>query len=366
MPIEKIKVLHVIARFNIGGTARYLTYLLPELEEKRLNTLLVVGRVQSGEVEDSSLGNLSFFRIEKLGRRIDLLDDLKSYFKLRKIVKSYKPDLIHTHTFKAGFLGRLMYFKIPKLHTYHGHLLTDPHFSRFQIAVIVRIEKFLSKFTTQLIVTGQQVATDLETKGVSTSAKFLSIPGQTRLSNLIPREIARAKLGLSSEFTVLWVARVVSVKNPKLLLEVAKKMPECEFVMAGDGDELELIRSLAPKNVKILGFVDVREILMAGDVFLSTSLNEGIPYSILEAQSINLPVIAVKAGAVSEIVRDGVNGYLVDPNAEEIVNRLQVLREKPQLIDRMNLISEANSDIPSGISFSDRHIELYRAILAKY
>jgi glycosyltransferase involved in cell wall biosynthesis len=257
-----------------------------------------------------------------------------------------------------------MYFRIPKLHTYHGHLLNDPHFSRLQISMIIYFEKFLSKFTRQLIVTGKQVQTDLEAKGVGTPSKFLSIPGQTNISDLVPREIARVKLGLSSEFTVLWVARVVSVKNPKLLLEVAKRMPDCEFLMAGDGEELESIRSLAPNNIRILGFVDVKEILTAGDVFLSTSLNEGIPYSILEAQSINLPVVAVRAGALAEIVKNGVNGYLVDSNADEIVDRLESLRASPELIESMKSKSRAISkNSNSVISFSEKHLELYREVL---
>jgi glycosyltransferase involved in cell wall biosynthesis len=364
MPTENFRVLHVIARFNIGGTARYLSNLLPELKTNNLETLLAVGRIQAGEVEDSSLSKLHHERVESLGRRISLSDDVKAYFKLRRVVGQYRPDVIHTHTFKAGLLGRLMYFNIPKVHTYHGHLLTDPEFSKSQIKVILKIEKSLAIFTKKLIVTGQQIALDLLNKGVGRSSQYLSIPGESRLTNVVSRQIARRRLGLSDEFTILWSARVAAVKNPKLLVEVARLLPKCEFLMAGDGLELDSIKLSAPSNLKILGFIDIGDILMAGDVFLSTSLNEGIPYSILEAQSVGLPTVAVNAGALAEIIFDGVNGFLVKPDAKEIVNKLMELMASSEKLRSMSL--EAKRSVfreQPHKSFAAEHIEVYRTIL---
>jgi len=364
MPTEKLKVLHVIARFNIGGTARYLGTLLPDLEVKDSDPKLLVGGVQRGEVEDSSLANLSFTRIESLGRRIDLIADTKSYFRIRRIIKEYEPHLIHSHTFKAGLLCRLMYFGIPKVHTFHSHLLTDPEFSKLQLKAIVGIEKILAIFTKKIIVTGWSVATDLLSVGVGVPNQYVSIPGESRLTDLLPREAARKNLRLGNEFTILWSARVAPVKNPRLLVQVAELMPDCKFLMAGDGIELDAISKSAPPNLIILGFVDIKDIVMAGDVFLSTSLNEGIPYSVLEAQSGFLPVVAIKAGAISEIVEDAINGYLVAPDAEEIVDKLQKLRLNSELIERMksNLRAASSNKLP-GTSFSDKHVELYREVL---
>lgn len=344
MSTEKIRVIHVIARFNIGGTARYLSHLLPKLEQNNLEVLLVVGRVQSGEIEDSSLANLKIVRIEKLGRRISFIPDLISYFKIRKIVKEFKPDLIHSHTFKAGFLSRLMYFRIPKVHTFHGHLLMDPEFTKFRKIIIVRIERFLSKFTKSLITTGDKVALDLQAEGVGSPIQYISIPGQVRFLEARPREEARLKLNLGAEFTILWSARIVSVKNPKLLVEVARLMPGCKFLMAGDGIELDSIRSSAPTNLEILGFVDIREVLLAADIFLSTSLNEGIPYSLMEAQSVGLPIIAVDCGAVSELVRNGVDGYLVGPSAEDIAEQIRNLQTHTEEIYRIKSNIEVKKD----------------------
>jgi glycosyltransferase involved in cell wall biosynthesis len=364
MPTETFKVLHVMARFNIGGTARYLTELLPELETRGINSALAVGRVQIGEVEDSNLCNLQFVRIESLGRKVRLIPDALAYFKLRHIIKQNRPDLIHTHTFKAGLLGRLMYFRIPKVHTFHGHLLTDPEFSRFQIKLIVTIEKLLALLTKKIVTTGSQVALDLEKIGISSRHKFISIPGEGRISGALSRRNARENLNLTDEFTVIWASRVVAVKNPKLLVEVARRMPDCKFLMAGDGIELDSIRLMAPSNLKILGFVNIREIMLAGDLFLSTSLNEGVPYSIMEAQSVGLPIVAVKCGALMEIITDGINGYLVPPNVENIVDKVRELNNNQELRLSISKATNISAQIRnSGLSVCDKHIQLYKNIL---
>ena len=364
MPIEKIKVLHVIARFNIGGTARYLAYLLPNLVESNVEVLLAVGKVQEGEVEDSSLEMLNFKRVENLGRRIKLISDLKSYFELRKIVKEYKPDIINSHTFKSGLLCRLMYFHIPKVHTFHGHLLKDPEFSKLALKIIILLERILGMLTRKLVVTGTKVGTELAAVKIGQESQFTSIPGEVKLGKLKSRNAARKDLGLDTRFTVLWAARVVSVKNPKLLVEVAQLMPECNFLMAGEGIELDLMRELAPPNLKILGFIDISDVLLASDIFLSTSLNEGVPYSVMEAQSAGLPVIAVNCGALGELVVDGINGYLVEPVPTDIVGMISKLRENQELkigMGNQSLRSQFNS--ANKPTFTQAYIELYKEIL---
>lgn len=363
MNTKKVRVLHVIARFNIGGTARYLSHLLPILDKEKFETLLVVGGVQLGEVEDSRLFDMKFVRIEHLGRRINLLKDIRSYLALRRVVKEFNPHIIHTHTFKAGVLGRLCFFRIPKIHTFHGHLLTDPEFSKFAKRIIVRVERRLARLTNTLVVTGEQVAKDLLDVGVGKKTQYLSIPGGILPMQLLTRNESRHRLNLKNEFTVLWMGRVAPVKNPDLLLQVAKKMPKVVFILAGDGILLETIKKNAPSNVKTLGFVNPKNVLSAGDVFLSTSMNEGISYSILEAQSAGLPVVAVNVGALSEIVSDAVHGYLVEPTVENIVDKLSELQTDRELLERMSLAaSESDSGEYFFRTLSTKHKELYERL----
>lgn len=326
-----IKVLHVIARFNVGGTAKYLSSLLSKFQDLKVDTLLVVGQVQTDEVEDSALTKLNFKRIEFLGRRISPINDLKAYLALRRIVKEFQPDIIHSHTFKAGLLCRIMFFGTPKIHTYHGHLLTDPEFSKSQIKVITFVERVLAKKANKLIVTGNQVAKDLLALKVGKTEQYLSIPGELENKVMLSKIEAREVLALEDSFIILWVARIAPVKQPELFVEVARLCPDFTFVMCGDGGGLESIRAVAPFNLKITGMVDPKNYFAAADVFVSTSANDGIPFSILEAQAAGLPVIAVDSGAIPEIIHDGVNGYLTSSNASEIRNHLYALHNNAQI-----------------------------------
>ncbi len=364
MHTQPLKVLHVIARMNVGGTSRYLLTLLPKLDSENVKTLLITGNVQYGEVENLDLHTLNYIRIETLGRRVRLVSDVKSYFALRKLVGGFKPSIIHSHTFKAGLLTRLMYFRIPKVHTFHGHLLSDPEFSRFAKRFIVAIEKILALTNRYLIVTGQQVAEDLMNKGIGSPRKYQSIPGEVDFLELDSRNNARDKLGLKDEFTILWIARLAKVKNPKLLIDVARLLPDCTFLMAGEGTEMAALMSTAPGNVKFLGFVDVREILLAGDIFLSTSSNEGFPYSLIEAQMAALPIVAVDVGAIEEIVADGVNGYLVGPSSEQIASKIIELRANRDLLKTMSLNARKSSEqrIHNPLLLLG-HLEIYRRVL---
>ena len=365
MPTKTPRVLHVIARFNLGGTAKYLTELIPALEAQNFEVLLAVGRVQKGEVEDSSLQDLKFVRIEKLGRRLRLIDDVIAYFQIRSLVKKWKPDLIQTHTFKAGLLGRLMFRRIPKVHTFHGHLLTDPEFSRNQIKVIVFVDRFLAKFSQKLVTTGRSVAEDLIKHRIGEQGSYISIPGTLSQIDFVPRETARKNLKLGDEFVILWVARVAPVKNAKLLVEVAKSLPDCVFLMGGDGIQMQEIELLAPPNLRILGYIPTSQILLAGDLYLSTSLNEGVPYSILEAKSAGLPVVAVDVGSISEIITDGVDGFLVGANVREIRDRiLDVKTSRDSFAARSLIFGEPLVEMHPQNQMVESHSTLYKELLA--
>jgi glycosyltransferase involved in cell wall biosynthesis len=325
MHTDRPRVLHVIARFNVGGTARYLDNLLPQIADQ-VETLLAVGHVQGHEIEDSRLEKIKFVRIERLGRRINLIQDVRAYLELRETVKKFKPQIIHSHTFKAGLLSRLMFFKIPKIHTFHGHLLSDPEFSRRALQVIVNIERRLAKVTKTLITVGEQVSKDLLQVGVGKPSQYIPIASEGQKLNFLSRGSARENLGIDIDTqVVLWMARMAPVKNPSLALDVARLLPKVEFLMAGGGELFNQISGLAPANVRILGWVDAAEVIPAADIFLSTSLNEGVPYSLIEVLSAGVPVVAVESGAIAEIIEDKVNGFLTSKDPTEIAGQIDNL-----------------------------------------
>lgn len=365
MPTEKPRVLHVIARFNVGGTARYLDNLIPGLTE-HFETLLAVGHVQGHEIEDSRLEKIEFVRIEHLGRRINPIQDFRAYLELRRTAKRFKPQIIHSHTFKAGMLARLMFFRIPKIHTFHGHLMGDPEFSRRALQVIINIERRLAKVTKKVITVGEQVSRDLLQVGVGKPHQYISVASEGQSLNFISRDIAKANLGINLETkVVLWMARMAPVKNPALALEIARLLPEINFLMAGGGELFEQIKEQAPPNVRLLGWVDAADVIPAADVFLSTSLNEGVPYSLLEVLSAGVPVVAVESGAVAEIVENGRNGILTSLDPTEIANQLSGLFSSPtqrSALKQSALDSRAqNSEVKKMVP---THLSLYREILS--
>jgi len=364
MPTAKPKVLHVIARYNVGGTARYLNNLLPRLSAD-IDALLAVGHVQGHEIEDSSLEKINFVRIESLGRRIEIIDDFRAYFQIRKVVKKFDPQIIHSHTFKAGVLCRLMFFNIKKVHTFHGHLMSDPEFSRRALQVIINIERQLAKLTNRIITVGEQVTKDLLNVGVGKRSQYISIASEGAKLSFLTREEARNLLNLDQEIPiVLWMARMAPVKNPSLALEVAKLLPDVNFLMAGGGDLFEETKANAPANVLLLGWVDAAEVIPVADVFLSTSLNEGVPYSLIEVQSSGVPIVAVNSGAIAELIEDGVTGILSKPESSEIALHLKTLLNDKGTIESLGAAARATreevSDKPIMVN---AHKALYEKIL---
>jgi glycosyltransferase involved in cell wall biosynthesis len=204
--------------------------------------------------------------------------------------------------------------------------LSDPEFSHRALQVIVNIERRLAKVTKTLITVGEQVSKDLLEVGVGKPSQYISIASEGQKLNFLSREQARANLGIELETpVVLWMARMAPVKNPSLALEVARLLPKISFLMAGGGEIFNQIRDSAPANVKLLSWVDAAEVIPVADIFLSTSLNEGVPYSLLEVLSAGVPVVAVESGAIAEIIEDQLNGFLTSREPAEIASQIDIL-----------------------------------------
>ena len=137
-----MRVLQVIARMNVGGTARYLECLVDGLQQAGVETHLATGFVQADEVEDRCVEGLPFVRVPSMGRALDPRTDFKARAELAAIINELKPDLIHSHTFKAGLLTRTIAPRIPHVHTYHGHPFVDPEFSGPRPASLRPLSRF--------------------------------------------------------------------------------------------------------------------------------------------------------------------------------------------------------------------------------
>jgi glycosyltransferase involved in cell wall biosynthesis len=324
---------------NMGGTASYLHTLLSNQSNPNYEQVLITGYVQGEEIEDPRTSELPIVRIEELGRKIDLRADLKARRKIKKIITEYKPDLIITHTFKAGAIVRTLSLSTPIIHTYHGHLLSDPEFSGLAIRVIVRIERLLARRTRTITTTGRAVRTGLEAAGVRHS-NWKSIHPGILPPPTLNKEQAFSNLGLEQpspqSLVIAWHARFAPVKNVQLVFDIARLLPDHQFILSGGGPLYENYYLSHPDNVKLLGWQRAEDVLGACDLLVSTSLNEGLPLSLIEASMLGKPCIATDVGSVSEIVMDGKTGFLVEARADSFVDRINYLNANRPILEELS------------------------------
>jgi glycosyltransferase involved in cell wall biosynthesis len=346
-------VLHVIARLNLGGTAKYLISLNQGLNKIGISSLVATGFIEGGEIEDPNIKRLKPIRINNLGRKISLNKDLKAASELRKVILEVQPDIIHTHTFKAGLLVRAqrnrmeeqLGRKITLIHTFHGHLFNDPEFSQFKKLIIKVLERRLSMRSDQIIAVGEKVKKYLDKQGIKAARGTVSIPPAVNSLKLISKNQALKKYKVmdKEKVRVLWLARVAVVKNPQKVVEIAKALPEIDFYLAGGGNLTENIKKLAPRNLKVLGWQDAKSILPIADIFLLTSENEGMPIALIEAQLASIPVVATNVGSVSEVVLHNKSGYLCSKSNDELITAIKKLAESRTLRTKFGKAGRANS-----------------------
>ena len=365
--MREIRVLHVIARMNVGGTATYLANLIKGLEKYKVINLLAIGNVPKGEAEDQVVDELPIVRVSDLSREISAANDFASWRKLQKIIDEFRPDIIHSHTFKAGLLVRIGKKKAPIIHSFHGHHIYDPEFGFIRKWLINLVEKRLARKCDAIVTIGNRVMQDLLAKGVGRREQFEPIaPGIEKL-NLTNRKKGRKLFGIGDDETVVvWLGRFTRVKRPDRVIEIAKRMPDITFVMAGGGELLNGIWEAAPSNVKLVGFQNKSDMWGIADIGLCTSDSEGMPLALIEAQYAGIPVISTDVGSVSEIVEDGVTGSLSSGEIEDLIKSLKkVLAQTKKSKKMQNASSKRAVQLFSADVMAKAHFDLYKKTLDK-
>jgi len=363
-PWKKIRICRVIARLNIGGPAIHVLNLSSLMDRDRFETLLITGRVGPNEGEmdylAKSLG-VTPVVIPALGRDISPLSDVKSILCLWRIIRRYKPHVVHTHTAKAGTVGRIAAAlgRVPVIvHTFHGHVLHG-YFSPLKSKCFIAIERVLSLLTTRIITLSPQQREELG-RCIGAKRKMEIIRLGFDLSKfLAPCEkmVARKNLGLPGEkWIVASVGRLTAVKNLALFVDVAEKLSlkrrDLLFIVVGDGEDRKKIENLV-KNKRLsdrilfLGWQrEIEKVYKAIDLLVLTSKNEGTPVAIIEAMASGCPVVAAPAGGVVDLVEHGVTGLLAGPeDADDFVDKVEQILDDPQL--RQRLVASARGFVTS-------------------
>lgn len=366
---------------NVGGPATLLADFSNSLNPEEFEHTLITGRCEENEIDylDNNSIKCKVIYIEGVGRSILPIKDVVSFFKLIWLLLKLKPSIVHTHTSKAGVLGRLAAIiaapRSKRIHTFHGHLLYG-YFSQFVSNQIILLETLLAKLSHVLIAVSEEVAAKLREEGVGRTARWEVIhPGISVSSNVSPAE-AQLELKLPTDkFIISWIGRFAEIKNPILALnslthlnsEVLNKLV---LVMAGDGELKteceELARSLH-LPVIFLGWTDKVEVLLAASNLLwMTSKNEGLPVVIIEAAAKGVPTISTNVGGVGDFISDGLNGFLTNQKPETIA---QALSESINNPNQLEIMGSKAKDLMhrefSGARYLEKHVNLYNDLLKK-
>lgn len=333
-----MKIIRIIARLNVGGPARHVTWLTSALQDEEFSTVLVAGRVPAGEQDMGYLAEakgISPVFIEEMSRELSV-KDVVSLLKVFRLIKREKPDIIHTHTAKAGTVGRAAAFlyrwltpgtligrprAVRVVHTFHGHVFHS-YYGKAKTRFFVLIEKALARFATDKIITisEQQLNEINKQVGIGSTAQFavigLGIDLDEYARSASNHNDLRNELSLGEDkLIVSFVGRLTEIKNIPMYLETAQKYqasvgpdtPDLHFLVVGDGHlraelEAKAWESGLENTVFLGNRQDVAEVYHGTDIVALTSLNEGTPLSLIEAMASRRPVIATMVGGVVDLL----------------------------------------------------------------
>jgi len=358
-PPRPLRILHVIARLNVGGAALHVAQLAAEQARRGHHVLVVAGTIPEGEESMEYLVDelaLPFRKLSVLRRDLSLAADAAAIRELRRIIRAERPDVLHTHTAKAGAAGRIAALLAGRarpravVHTYHGHVLAG-YFSPRKTAVFRWIERLLARRTSALVAVSTQVRDDLVSMRIAPAARFAVVPYGFDLSGRVDptgalRDPVRTELGAADRFVVGWVGRLTAIKQPLLLVRtlggLVDEGVDALLCVVGDGPDRAETEALAgelglAERCRFVGHQkDLRGWYAAFDAFCLTSANEGTPVAAIEALAAERPVVSTRVGGVPAVVEEGETGLLApDGDAHALAAALARLARDPALRARM-------------------------------
>jgi glycosyltransferase involved in cell wall biosynthesis len=317
-------------------------------------------------------------RIDGLGRSIKPRADLTALFAIIGEIHRFKPDVIHTHTAKAGVVGRIASIlsghKSIRIHTFHGHLLNG-YFGVGKTKLVILAEKVLALFTDQLLAVGVKVKDDLLEVGIGNQNKFSVMPPGLQLAEVPSRATARTELLLEDDATYCaFIGRITQIKRPDRFLDVVAEVKtrgiNLHFIVAGAGDFLKYCQERAKTEnlpITFLGWrEDIEVVLAAADFVLLTSDNEGTPLSLIQAGMVGIPVVATNVGSTNEIVVTGETGLLTDLSVGQLADAVVKVATDSALRAKMGAAGKEYTMARYGVArLVKDHQDLYLKILNK-
>ena len=324
------RVVRLFSRLNIGGPSVHVILLTAGLREMGYETRLIVGREAPSEGNLLDMARQKGVEIEQLaglGREIRPLSDLVTLWQLYGLIRKCRPAIVHTHTAKAGVLGRIAarLAGVPVIvHTYHGHVLRG-YFGPLKTAFFRRLETALNRVTDVAITVSTALRDDLAEMGVAPRSKIRVVPLGLDLARFA-RPQARGGLRAAcaageGDVLIGVVGRLVPIKDVDCFLEAAARVgasaPHARFAIVGDGERREALErkaaalGLGPRTTFVGWRKDLESVYADLDVVVNSSRNEGTPVALIEAMAAGRPVVATAVGGTADLLGDGERGLLV-------------------------------------------------------
>ena len=354
---RSVKVVNIVTRLNIGGVAHHVTSLMRGLDQTKYEQELVCGFEGAGEKsmrDDIQAQGVTPILIPQLvgNPRLNVSDAL-AFGHILRLLRRQRPLILHTHTSKAGLLGRVAarLTGVPiVVHTFHG-LVLKGHYGSLKTNAVQVVERWLAGFSDRLIAVSDQDKKDLLAYRIAPTHKIEVIPLGLELDHFIDSRrrhgVLHHELGLDPTSRLIGiVGRIAPVKNHRLFFDaMARVLAEhatAHVVVAGDGDlrpEMErYVRELCiADRVAFLGWRhDLPQVYTDLDVVVISSNNEGTPVSVIEAMAAGRPVVATRVGGLPDVISDGETGYLVAPgNVEQLASAIGSVLRDDKATDRL-------------------------------
>lgn len=355
-----IRVLRIIARLNIGGPAIHVALLTAGLQDAQFESRLVAGQIgpDEGDMADyaRSLG-VEALIIPSIGREIAPLDDIRAILALLRLMRDYRPQIVHTHTAKAGLLGRVAarLAGVPVvLHTFHGHVFYG-YFGPLKTRFFILLEQISALFSDRILTISEGLRGDLLRYHIAGPEKIDVIPLGFDLQPFLDLDARRGEfrreLGVSTEQPLIGIiGRLVPVKDHVLFLEAAARLaaikPAARFAIVGDGEERAMLEAFVEKlglreQVIFAGWQrEIMRVYADLDLVVLSSRNEGTPVSLIEAMSSGVPVVATAVGGTPDLLGQGRYGRLVPVREAQAL--AEAMRETLDT-DRRTQVAEARA-----------------------